>query len=194
MEFSGRMILCGVRVYHALLDLVEWFMPTEVEYSSSWKICNPKTSEYITSETREELCFTDEYSMLIHYVRKSRGLLEDFRAAIHWPEFHREGYRVQDLFDSPRAPWLFVGYRDGENTVDCTDMLSQFVCNGNVIHNDLLHFLVPGSQEKTWVYIHPKTFEETEFPSDGIVIGEEDGDERGEEDGDEQPTGNKKND
>jgi hypothetical protein len=185
MEYAGRMILCGVRVYHAVLDFVGWFVPDEITYTSSWRICNPSTHEYILSDTREELCFSDEYSLMIHYVRRVNGLQEELRCAVHWPEFHREGYRVHDLFESMPAPWLFIGYREGEDTIDCTDMISQFVCGGNVIHLDLLNYMFPESNGKQWVYINTKTFEETEFPSDGIVIGE---------DGVDQESGDKKND
>lgn len=174
MEFVGRMMLCGVRAYHAILDFVEMFMPVETVYSSSWKICNPDTSEYVIGDTREEFSITDDFSFIIHYVRKSKGLHEDFRAAVHWPELCRDGYVMKDLFDSPPPPWLFIGYRDEKDTYDCTEMLRQFVCYGNMIHVDLLNFLVPEGRGKTWVYINPKTFEEVEFPSDGMVIEEED--------------------
>jgi hypothetical protein len=181
MEFSGRMMLCGIRAYRAILNFVEWFIPSDTQYDSTWRLCNVETGDFIHSNTREELCFSEDYPLMIHYVDKIKGMHEEYRAAVHWSEVHRDGYRVQDLFESPRAPWLFIGYQDGDDIIDFTGFMSSFVCAGNLIHIDLLHYLIPESREKPWVYIHPTTFEQTEFPSDGILIGEKN-EERSEED------------
>jgi hypothetical protein len=46
--------------------------------------------------------------------------------------------------------------------------MDDYIYPGNIITLELLKDLFPGTQR--WVYIDPKTFEETEFPSKGIVI------------------------
>lgn len=68
-----------------------------------------------------------------------------------------------------RPPWFFIGcYDSAKSLQDKTSEMDDYIYPGNVITNDLLQHLYPGAQR--WVYIHPETFEEMEFPSDGIVI------------------------
>jgi hypothetical protein len=70
-----------------------------------------------------------------------------------------------------RPPWFFIGYYDSAKSLqDKTSEMDDYIYPGNLITNDLLQHLYPGA--KRWVYIHPETFEEMEFPSDGIVIQE----------------------
>lgn len=69
------------------------------------------------------------------------------------------------LFASCRPPWFFIGC-DGDQ--DRTAEMEPYICRGNEIKMALLRQLFPGS--KKWVYIHPTTFEETNFPSKGISI------------------------
>lgn len=69
----------------------------------------------------------------------------------------------------PPPPWFFIGcYDSAKSLQDKTCEMDEYVYPGNVITLDLLHHLFPGTQR--WVYIHPETFEETDFPSEGIVI------------------------
>jgi hypothetical protein len=72
---------------------------------------------------------------------------------------------IEDMFRPCRPPWFFIGC-DGNQ--DRTAELEPYICRGNEIRMDLLRHLFPGS--KKWVYIHPTTFEETDFPSNGIAI------------------------
>jgi hypothetical protein len=74
----------------------------------------------------------------------------------------------------PPPPWFFIGcYDSAESLQDKTYEMEEYVYPGNVISAHLLKHLFPGTRR--WVYIHPETFEETDFPSEGIVI--EQGDE-----------------
>jgi hypothetical protein len=71
---------------------------------------------------------------------------------------------------SPPPPWFFIGsYESAKGLEDKTYEMDEYVYPGNVITLELLRELFPGTQR--WVYIHPQTFEETDFPSEGIVIG-----------------------
>ena len=69
------------------------------------------------------------------------------------------------FFADCKPPWFFIGC---DNSVDRTMDLEPYVCVGNLIRPELLQHLFPGS--KRWIYVHPTTFEETEFPSEGISI------------------------
>ena len=69
----------------------------------------------------------------------------------------------------PPPPWFFIGcYDSAKSLQDKTCEMDDYVYPGNTITLDLLQHLFPGTQR--WVYIHPQTFEETDFPSEGIVI------------------------
>ena len=175
MEYVGKAVFYGLQAYHSIAGCLQRFLPESIEYASDWKLCNPTTREIFTGETREEFCMDDEFPFLLHQVRRKRaGLHEEFRTAVHWYDHHRPPYLQKDLFEPlVTAPWLFIGFRDGEDTVDCTDELSQYICYGNFIDTRLLNFLVPRAKDKPWVYIHPKTFNETEFPSEGMIIDDE---------------------
>jgi hypothetical protein len=199
METSGRMVLCGIRAYYAVLRCIEWFLPLGNNYNSFWQICNPSKPDTYFADTREELCFTDEYTLMIHTVCRTRGLEEDSKCAVHWSDVHRSPYYVSDLFEPTVSQFLFIGYRDGNGTVDCTSVLRKYVCFGNLLRLDLLHYLFPDSNGKQWVYLDSTTFKEVDFPSDGMLIGDYDDDEDDEDDedgysGDGEDDGNKKND
>jgi hypothetical protein len=72
----------------------------------------------------------------------------------------------------PPPPWFFIGcYDSAESLQDKTYEMEEYVYPGNVISTQLLKHLFPGTRR--WVYIHPETFEETDFPSEGIVIARE---------------------
>ena len=73
----------------------------------------------------------------------------------------------------PPPPWFFIGcYDSAKSLQDKTYEMDEFIYPGNKITLELLQHVFPGSQR--WVYIHPETFEETEFPSEGIVIESDD--------------------
>lgn len=92
--------------------------------------------------------------------------------------FHQGGEQDEVIYSafppSPPPPWFFIGsYDSAKSLQDKTYEMDDYVYPRNVITLDLLRELFPGTQR--WVYIHPQTFEETDFPSEGIVI-QSDGD------------------
>jgi hypothetical protein len=167
-----KMLLWSVGMYHRVLDFFNSLCHSNkdvVDYTSRWILCNPTTDEKYLSETRESLFSNDEFPILIHEVVYGNTV----RMAVHHNSISRDPYFVENLFIKPCAPWLFIGYRSDEGTVDCTDVMSEFVCEGNYITQELLYSALPESRGQQWVYLHPKTFEESDFPSEGILITED---------------------
>ena len=85
---------------------------------------------------------------------------------------HKNCHTIGFTPPSPPPPWFFIGcYDSAKSLEDKTSEMDDYIYPGNIITLKLLKDLFPGTQR--WVYIDPKTFEETEFPSEGIVIGDE---------------------
>jgi hypothetical protein len=173
MENMARAVLWSVKTYYDVREFFKRFCTWKEEevddnsYSTRWLLCSPNVDEKYTSDTRESLCPDVMYPILIHEVISGNHV----RCAVHWKDGHREPYHLEDLFNKVPAPWLFIGYRTSEGEViDCTELLSEYVCDGNFIAQELLECVVPEGRGKKWTYIHPKTFEQTEFPSEGILI------------------------
>jgi hypothetical protein len=55
--------------------------------------------------------------------------------------------------------------------VDCTDTVDHLVVDGNRVTVPILRSVVDSPAEK-WIYVNPKTFDQVEFPSEGILIGD----------------------
>ncbi len=87
----------------------------------------------------------------------------DEKVAIHHREKFSQYIDESELFDPVQPPWLMITC-DGE---DFTEVLHDYICRGNIITLDLLNLRF--GQGK-WRYLHPKTFEDVDFPSEGIVI------------------------
>lgn len=109
--------------------------------------------------------------VILHHIRKTHGLHQNHKTVIQWTNEAGQGYLLHDVFEQAVAPWLFVGYigEDG-NVVDCTDTLDHVVVSGNRVTIPILRLVVDCPAEK-WVYLNPKTFDQLEFPSEGILIG-----------------------
>jgi len=109
--------------------------------------------------------------VILHHIRKTHGLHQNHKTVIHWTNEAGQGYSLHDVFEQAVAPWLFVGYvgEDGK-LVDCTDTLDHVVVSGNRVTPPILRLLVDCPVEK-WVYLNPKTFDQVEFPTEGILIG-----------------------
>jgi hypothetical protein len=84
---------------------------------------------------------------------------------VYYDDYAETAVSKEAVFLECRPPWFFIGC-DGNQ--DKTSDLEPYICRGNEIRPELLRHLFPGS--KKWVYIHPTTFEETDFPSKGIAI------------------------
>ena len=87
----------------------------------------------------------------------------DEKTAIHYRHKYSQLLEDSELFDPVRPPWLMITC-DGE---DYTEILHEYICNGNTITLDFLNLKF---NEGKWTYLNPLTFEDVDFPSEGIVI------------------------
>jgi hypothetical protein len=157
-------------------------------YATVDKCCSRRRPTYTTSaweavdlDTKESTCAADYHQLdrkdadvILHHVRKYHGLHVWDSTVVQWTNEAGRGYDLADVFESPVAPWFFIGYVDEEGkTVDCTEFLDNLVVGGNRITLPLLRYLRPLSGESKWVYVNPKTFDQVEFPSEGILIGDD---------------------
>jgi hypothetical protein len=69
---------------------------------------------------------------------------------------------------TPPCPWVWVG--DKETEVDLTRTFQKFLVPGNTILLDLVLKLIQVNERTRLIYIDALTFEEHEFPGDGITI------------------------
>lgn len=72
------------------------------------------------------------------------------------------------FFQHARCPWLWVGDRNTE--IDLTRTFNRFLVPGNRIRKELVEKLVHITPETKIVYIETGTFNELEFPSEGLLI------------------------
>lgn len=68
----------------------------------------------------------------------------------------------------PPCPWVWVG--DRETEMDLTRTFQKFLVPGNQILLDLVLKLIKVTDRTRLIYIDSRTFEEREFPGDGITI------------------------
>lgn len=67
-------------------------------------------------------------------------------------------------------PWLWIGfYAKDETTVSVTEFVNDKVYHGCIVDKCFLES-VTGFKDVRWKYIDVATLEETDFPSEGIVI------------------------
>jgi hypothetical protein len=67
-----------------------------------------------------------------------------------------------------RCPWLWVGDKNTE--IDLTRTFNKFLVPGNRIRRQLIEKLIQINSETKVVYIESGTFNELEFPSEGLLI------------------------
>jgi hypothetical protein len=109
--------------------------------------------------------------IVLHHIRKYHGLYAADRIVVQWATEAGQGYELDSVFDAPLPPWFFIGYIDESGkTVDCTEDMARIVVIGNRITAPLLRYLEPASKNGRWVYVNPKTFDQLEFPAEGILI------------------------
>jgi len=70
--------------------------------------------------------------------------------------------------DIPHCPWIWVGDKDTE--IDLTQSFTKFLVPGNRITIELVIHLIRVTDYTNLVYIESGTFDEREFPGDGILI------------------------
>jgi hypothetical protein len=137
----------------------------------TWQATNLDTGVSKYASDYHELDRTGA-DVVLHHIRKTHGLHQDHKTVIQWTNEAGRGYLLTDVFEPAVVPWLFVGYvrEDDGKTVDCTDTLNHLVVSGNRVTIPILRSVVDCPAEK-WVYLNPKTFDQVEFPSEGILIG-----------------------
>lgn len=67
-----------------------------------------------------------------------------------------------------KCPWIWVGDRNTE--IDLTQTFSKFLVPGNWIRMGLVEELIRVTDETRLVYIEYGSFEEKEFPGEGLLI------------------------
>jgi hypothetical protein len=108
--------------------------------------------------------FLEDETIAVETVTRTRpDGRQDERCAIWYKNKYREAYLSEDLFAPCSPPWFVIYCHED----DMTDVLAPYVCPGNLIDLEFLNHIV---LNKEWTYMNPQTFEETKFPSDGIVI------------------------
>jgi hypothetical protein len=169
VEKVGTYIIYGLVGVYAAVERC-YARRTPVYETMSWQATNLDTgvSEYAEEFHELERLGAD---VILHHIRKTQGLHQDDRTVIHWTNEAGQGYSLHHVFEPAVTPWLFVGYiaEDG-TTVDCTETLDNLVVSGNRVTTPILRLVVDCPAEK-WVYLNPKTFDQVEFPSEGILIG-----------------------
>lgn len=69
---------------------------------------------------------------------------------------------------SAKCPWIWVGDRNTE--IDLTQTFAKFLVPGNTIRMDLVERLIRVTENTHLVYIEYGSFEEKEFPGEGLLI------------------------
>jgi len=154
MSTAATAIFCLVR---AAIIVKRWF----------GSIC--KTPDTPIETVDEEYTYAETWKSEKGFMFQTVWQDEDKKVRVFYPYEEIRRRRPTDelsrFFVDCKPPWFFIGC---DNSVDHTMDLEPYVCAGNVIRPELLQHLFPGS--KRWIYVHPTTFEETEFPSEGISI------------------------
>uniref|UniRef100_A0A6C0B5C3 Uncharacterized protein n=1 Tax=viral metagenome TaxID=1070528 RepID=A0A6C0B5C3_9ZZZZ len=170
VEKVGTYIIYGLVGVYAAVE--RCCARRQVVYETmTWQAINLDTG---VSEYAEEFHELDRVGadVVLHHIRKTHGLHQSHKTVLQWTNEAGQGYSLPDVFEQAVAPWLFVGYiGDDGRAVDCTETLDHIVVLGNRVTIPILRSVVDCPAEK-WVYINPKTFDQVEFPSEGILIGD----------------------
>jgi len=157
-------------------------------YASVERLCTRRHATYATMTWEaidldaETTRYANEYhelnrvnaDVVLHHVVKYHGFNTHHKTIVQWVKEAGQGYTLENVFDPPSPPWFYIGYVEEDGTsIDCTAVLDHLVVYGNRVIPDILHHVMPVSKGKTWVYVNPKTFDQMEFPSEGILIGED---------------------
>jgi hypothetical protein len=175
MEAVGiRVIDFFVRAWYTISDVYTTCRRGSTSYHSDvWELHSFTDDQSHYTATREEVHTDSEvYTVLFHHTRRegSDGTTS-YRIAVHWDGEARDTYRIRDLYDQPIPRWFYVGYIDDDGKkVDCTGDASVLVVSGNKVTIPVLEHIVGGGARKRWVYMDT-TFNEHDFPSEGIIIG-----------------------
>jgi hypothetical protein len=78
------------------------------------------------------------------------------------------GWLLDPFSYHARCPWLWIGDRSTE--IDLTRTFQKFLVPGNVLKMDLIKKLIHVTEHTKLVYIEAGTFDEVEFPAEGLLI------------------------
>lgn len=169
-----RVLDLVVRAWHTISDIYTTCRRGSTSYhSDAWELYSSSQGQSYYTSTREEVHTDSEvYTVLLHHTRRegSDGTTS-YRIAIHWDDEHRDTYRIRDLYDQPVPKWFYIGYVDDNGKkVDCTSDMAVLAVAGNKVTIPILEHIVDGGVGKQWIYMDT-TFNEHDFPSEGIIIG-----------------------
>ena len=159
----------ALRLWHTAKTAYAHCFRSRLAYVSEiWELHDFEEGVSHYADTREELPEMYENKVLLHHTRRDAPDFVDHRVAVHWGRTPRDAYRIRDLYDSPIPPWYYIGCITGEGLkTDYTTLLAPFIVEGNKITPALLNVI--SGTEGRWVYLD-KTFNQVDFPSNGIII------------------------
>jgi hypothetical protein len=127
-------------------------------------LCPPKAVEYSCFATNHIHSDTGSLVATLQYIsRKRPHHSPDTCVCIQYNDEPTRETSYEELFRCVPPPWLGI-YCDG---IDMTSTVFPFVSNGNHIRPCILESISKGK----WTYLSAVTFEEEDFPSEGILIG-----------------------
>jgi hypothetical protein len=134
--------------------------PKVTEYKTYWFKLYKDGMYELVGQPR----FTENtFAIFQNVIRTKPSGQKDEKCAVYYTDKFGHYLENSELFDPVQPPWLMITC-DGE---DFTEVLHSYVCRGNTITLDMLKLKYAKGK---WSYLHPKTFEDVDFPSEGIVI------------------------
>ena len=81
--------------------------------------------------------------------------------------------RGEKIVASSKLPWLWIGAKfETGKTINYTTDVNNVIEYGMKVTPRLLSIITFTEEQVTWKYLDSETFEEKEFPSEGILIDE----------------------
>jgi hypothetical protein len=91
------------------------------------------------------------------------------KCVVRYPgEFIPFAWETSPHILTAKCPWIWVGDRNTE--IDLTQTFAKYLVPGNRITMDLVEKLIRVTEQTRLVYIEYGSFEEKEFPGDGLLI------------------------
>ena len=119
--------------------------------------CRPRAGTTIVQEDTTGLS-ADIYRVVR---RRETGQI-DMKYRIEWSD-KENTTDISDIFDHVMPPWLMIT-KDGD---DYTEQLHPYIAKGNVIRTPFLDWKFGHGR---WKILDPRTFDDVDFPSGGIII------------------------
>ena len=120
--------------------------------------CRPRPGTTITQEETDGL----SSGIVYRVVRRRDTGQVDMKYRIEWLD-KENTTEVAGIFDHVMPPWLMIT-KDGD---DYTEQLHPYIAKGNVIRTQFLDWKFGHGR---WRILDPRTFDDVDFPSGGIII------------------------